>query len=269
MKWIKRLFGREAAAGRAADEKGAADARAIAFVDYEYWYYSLQKLYHLKPDPVEWRRRLEEQYRLEDIMVFADFSHKGIREEISKLRNITNTIIETQNTFNHYKKDMTDFIMLDYIYQFVSEHGDIRNYILFTGDGHFQSVVKYLNQRLGRHVTVYGIKDAFSTQLRNAATEAIELPAKDEVLRGFYPMIVANLAYVSERVHIIPTFQGTVRAVAGKNQVPEEMVHAAVAEMLGKGLIYQKEQAVNFNRRVKVLAADWDALVKEGLWSYD
>ena len=91
--------------------------KAIAFVDYEHWYYSIQKNFGLKPEPVSWRRKLEEQYDLEDVMVFADFGHKGIDGELTKLRNMTNTIIETQQTFSRYKKDMTDFIMLDYIYQ--------------------------------------------------------------------------------------------------------------------------------------------------------
>mgnify|MGYP000193501617 CR=1 FL=1 len=87
--------------------------KAIAFVDYEHWYYSIQKNFGLKPEPVSWRRKLEEQYDLEDVMVLADFGHKGIDGELTKLRNMTNTIIETQQTFSRYKKDMTDFIMLD------------------------------------------------------------------------------------------------------------------------------------------------------------
>lgn len=38
---------------------------------------------------------LEKQFDIEDIMIFADFSSPGIGEELAKLRNITNTIIET------------------------------------------------------------------------------------------------------------------------------------------------------------------------------
>ena len=33
--------------------------KAIAFVDYEHWYYSIQKNFGLKPEPVSWRRKLE------------------------------------------------------------------------------------------------------------------------------------------------------------------------------------------------------------------
>lgn len=242
--------------------------RVIAFVDYEHWYYSYQKLFGLKPDPVEWRQELEKKYRLDDVMVFADFGYKGINDELTKLRAMTNTIIETQQTFSRSKKDMTDFIMLDYIYQTAALRPEITTYILFTGDGHFQSVVKYLVQRLGKQVIVYGVKDAFSNQLKAVASECLECPATDDVLKSYYKMIVENLAYVTERQSIIPTFLGTVAAVAKRNDVPENLVHAALQEMMDRGLVYQTEQKVSFNRKVKVVAANWPALEKVGLWTY-
>lgn len=244
-------------------------SKAVVFVDYEHWYYSLQKLYHLKPDPMQWRKEIEEKYAIEDIMVFADFSHKGIREELNKLRTITNTIIETEEVGLHNKKDMTDFIMLDYIYQYAIEHPDTRNYIIFTGDGHFQAVVKYLHLKKQLNVEIYGVKDAISSRLKEAASRTVELPASDEILKGFYPMIVKNLAYVSENSRIIPTFKGTVSAVARHNDVPENLITSALGEMIEKGLVYKTEQRVDFNRKVKILAANWEELVKAGYWSFE
>lgn len=243
--------------------------KAIAFVDYEHWYYSIQKNFGLKPEPVSWRRKLEEQYDLEDVMVFADFGHKGIDGELTKLRNMTNTIIETQQTFSRYKKDMTDFIMLDYIYQTAYTKPDITTFIIFTGDGHFQSVTKYLIQKLNKKVVIYGVRDSVSKQLRAVASECYMLPTDAETLRGYYEMIVSNLAYVSEKSNIIPTFNGTVSAVARHNEVPEELIHAALQEMLDKGLIYQRLQRVAFNKEVKVVAANWEELAKQGLWSFN
>lgn len=242
--------------------------KAIVFVDYEHWYYSYQNLYGLKPDPIEWRKKLELTYQLEDVMVFADFSHKGIKDELSKLRSMTNTIIETQQTFRNYKKDMTDFIMLDYIYQISALRPDIPTVIIFTGDGHFQSVTKYLIQRLRKEVIVYGVKDAFSSHLKDVATSYIELPVAENILEAYYPMIVRNLSEVTERPTIIPTFLGTVAAVSRRNEAPETLVHAALSEMLKKGFVYQREQKVNFNRTIKVVAANWDKLEQAGLWSF-
>ena len=116
----------------------------MVFVDYEYWFYSYKNKYNLRPDTAAWRAELEKQFDIEDIMIFADFSSPGIGEELAKLRNITNTIIETGTATQYRKKDMTDFVMLDYIYQNVTSRNDVGTYIIFTGDGHFQSVVKYL-----------------------------------------------------------------------------------------------------------------------------
>ncbi len=241
---------------------------AMAFIDYEHWYYSYQNNFGLKPDPVGWRREVEEIYELDDIMVFADFGHKGIDGELAKIRSITNTIIETQQTFIRYKKDMTDFIMLDYIYQTVYLKPEISTYILFTGDGHFQSVVKYLTQRMKKTVVIYGVKNSLSNQLKMVASSSYELPADGNTLKEYYPMIVANLAYVSEKMDIIPTFNGTVAAVARRNQAPEELVRAALQEMIDKGYVYQRMQRVDFNRSVRVTAANWEMLAKAGLWSY-
>ena len=98
--------------------KEAADTnRAIAFIDYEHWFYSYRNLFHMTPDLVSWRKELEQKYTLEDVMVFADFSMRPIADSLNSVRAMTNTVISTQQSAPHHKKDMTDFIMLDYIYQ--------------------------------------------------------------------------------------------------------------------------------------------------------
>ena len=81
---------------------------------------------------------------------------RPIADSLNSVRAMTNTVISTQQSSPHHKKDMTDFIMLDYIYQVSAERSDVGTYILFTGDGHFQSVVKYLTQKMGKRVIVYG-----------------------------------------------------------------------------------------------------------------
>ena len=213
------------------------------------------------------RKNLETDFHItpEDIMVFADFSKPGINSEIEKLRAVTNTIIETQQAFNRHKKDMTDFIMLDFIYQTAAQRKDINTYILFTGDGHFQSVVKYLIQRLKKEVIVFGVKDAVSNRLKDVASEYHEIPYPSEMKDAYYRMIVSNMDYVFDKPEIIPTFMSTVQAVSERNRIPESNIYSALNEMIDEGLIYKREQTVNFNR-VKVIAADWDALKKAGYW---
>ena len=47
------------------------------------------------------------------------------------------TVVDTADESTYRRKDMTDFVMLDAIYQSVNELPAIDTYILFTGDGHF------------------------------------------------------------------------------------------------------------------------------------
>ena len=117
---------------------------AIVFVDFEHWYISLDRLHESKPDIKGFRDELEKDYDLKEILFFADFSNNSLRAELPKIRQITNHIIETQNASPAHKKDFTDFIMLDHIYQMAISSPDVDTFKLFSGDGAFSSVVSYL-----------------------------------------------------------------------------------------------------------------------------
>ena len=170
--------------------------KAIAFVDYEYWFYSCKEKFSIAPNIQKWKKEIEEKYDVKDIMIFGDFSHENITGELPKIRRITNTIIETGNTFAKRKKDMTDFVMLDYIYQATENHKDVDVYILFTGDGHFQSVVKYLGNKKGKDVVVYGLPDSFSKQLQDVATDAILVDLDGDIQERNCRMILNNMAII-------------------------------------------------------------------------
>lgn len=243
--------------------------KAMVFVDYEYWFYSYKTRFGLQPDPFAWRGEIEKQYSIVDIMVFADFSSPGLSTELGKLREVTNAIIETGTESNRRKKDMTDFVMLDYIYQMADSHKKIETYILFTGDGHFQSVIKYLIHKKKKRVVVYGVNDSFSKRLQTVASESIVIPFDDELYKIYRKMIIENMAYIADKPKIIPTFNGTAEAVASRNEVPLEQITATLARMIDEGLLVRKEQRVEFTKRVKVLAADWSLLIQQGLWTPD
>ena len=44
---------------------------------------------------------------------------------------------------------------------------------------------------------------------------------------------------------------------------------AALQEMLDKGYVYQKEIPISFNRKIKIVCANWELLIKDGLWNPD
>lgn len=152
---------------------------AIVFVDYEHWYISMEKFFGEKPNIRQWRNELSERYNVTDIMFFADFSNPSLRAEIQKIREVTSYIIETQTASQYHKKDYTDFIMLDHIYQRAMTSDGTDVFVIFSGDGHFSSVISFLVNRCGKTVCVYGIKDALSMQLRNTANITVEWPPNE------------------------------------------------------------------------------------------
>ncbi|MBQ9115578.1 MAG: NYN domain-containing protein [Clostridia bacterium] len=240
--------------------------RAIAFVDFEHWYISLEKLHNQKPDIRAWRDELAEKYIIDDIYFFADFSNQSLRSEIEKIRQVTNLIIETKNASSFYKKDFTDFIMLDHIYQTAINRNDVDTFIIFSGDGHFSSVVAYLCNRRDREVGIYGIRDAVSSQLKNTATWVKEIPAEEDKLKGFYYPILQNLRQLELRPKpTYPAFKSTCEYVSKYYELNPQDVRSAMLEMLDKGYLTQTEVTVS-GRSLRVLKANWTKAISDGLW---
>ena len=163
---------------------------------------------------------------------------------------------------------MTDFIMLDYLYQTAVKSRHIDTYILFTGDGHFQPVTKYLIQQRKKEVVIYGVRSAFSSLLKASASKCIEYPHSEEMTHRYYDMIIRNFDYISDK-NINPTFLKTVEAVAERNQVSQDSVRSALQEMMSKGYVYQREVPIDFNRKIKIICANWERLIEDGLWNPD
>ena len=65
--------------------------KAIAFVDFEYWFYSYRDSHHISPNVSKWAAEITGQYHVSDIMVFADLSYPRIQQEAQQLRAVTNT----------------------------------------------------------------------------------------------------------------------------------------------------------------------------------
>jgi Protein of unknown function DUF88. len=253
--------------------------RAVVFIDYEHWYISLDKMYHTRPDIKGWRNKLAKDYDLKEIMFFGDFSNSSLRADIPRIREVTNYIIETQNASQYHKKDYTDFIMLDHIYQKAITSSDIDVFIIFSGDGHFSSVVSFLATRINKPVGIYGIKDCVSTQLKNSATWTVEVvPEKPEdPMVKYYQMIIKNLQHVEEnnekikdskKVKSFPTFWGTIEAATRYHKVDKNELVKAMRTMIDKGYLFQSQERVNQHspKKVKVINIDWSKVKHDGIW---
>lgn len=247
----------------------AAKPRAVAFVDYEHWFISLDKLYHVRPDIKGWRDELATKYELKELIFFADFSNPSIRPEISRIREVSNYIIETQNTSSSFKKDFTDFIMLDHIYQKAMTSSDIDVFILFTGDGHFNSVTNFLISQLDKTVGVYGVRDAMSNQLRNTASFTVTVPAEEESSLEYSRMILRNMKFLQNNTgkrRSYPSFMPTVENVARINNVPQNQIADALRKLIEDGYINQTQERPYGARSIKVLRVDWEKCRADGIY---
>ncbi len=151
------------------------------------------KLYGEKPDLHGWVKAMNKDYNVKEIIFFADFSNNTLAREINRIREVSSNIVQTANASQNHKKDFTDFIMLDHIYQRAMSADGIDTFIIFSGDGHFSSVVSFLKNVCKKDVGVCGVRDAFSHQLKNCSSWTVELP-DDKLLYGeYYKMILDNL----------------------------------------------------------------------------
>ena len=248
--------------------------KAVAFIDFEHWYISLDRFYHTRPDMKAWFAEVSKTYDVRDVYVFADFSNQSLRAEIPKIREITSSIIETQNASAFVTKDFTDFIMLDHIYQKALSEKEIKAFIIFSGDGHFSSVTSFLRNRCSKTVGIYGVRGALSSQLRNTATWCVEIPAAEKIMdenQKYYDMIFGNLKYLAENNRgerkMYPTFRGTVDAVSAYYSANRDDVMNAMRYLVERDYIVQSEEKVDAHHTVKVIKVNWDLAIREGIYT--
>lgn len=244
--------------------------KAVAFVDFEHWYISLDRTFRARPDYKGFRDELTDRYELVDVVFFGDFSNPSLRQEIVNIRQITTTIIDTQNTSTAFEKDFTDFIMLDHIYQHAMNNKDVDAYVIFTGDGHFSSVVSFLTTRCNKEVGVYAIRKSCSTQLSGCATYCRILPDESgltEPSSKYSRMILKSLKHLYEKnknKKVRATFWQTVEAVSKQNKVGKEEVADALRSLIAKGYVYQVKESDKPDS-IRVLKVNWQQVYKDRL----
>lgn len=243
--------------------------RCMAFVDYEHWYISLEKQYAVKPDLRGWRDELAKNFEIEEIAVFGNFSHPGLRAELDNIRDATPIVFDTKNPSDHYKKDFTDFIMLDYIYQKAMTSRKTDTFIIFTGDGHFASVVRFIINQCHKKVGIYGITNATSSQLKSAASWYHEIPSDTEVYRTYYKIIAQNFDYltVHREFGMGSTPEKIVERISKKNKIDQVEIAKALCQMLDDGYIYKAVGTDEKGKKISILKPNWELLARDKLWN--
>lgn len=240
---------------------------AAAFVDFEHWCISMQKLYGQKPDVKVWYQLIRQQYDVVDVVFFGDFSG-SLRYELEQIRSVTQNIIETQNSGTKYKKDFTDFLMLDYIYRYSMRNRNVDTYILFTGDGHFTSVVNYLMMECKKEVVIHGVDGATSKKLKDEASACIEFPTAEQKRMQCIQAILRNLdrLNVKRRGRSWVTFMKTVQRVSELEELPEDEVKSGMQYLVDEGYLV-REYRYNRGRRIAVLSVEWELLERDKVYS--
>lgn len=241
--------------------------KAIAFVDYEHWFISMEKLHGMKPNIQAWFNDLKTKCNIVEVIFFANFTKFREKEtETKRIRAFTNKIIDTYNPDMRYKKDYTDFIILDNIYQKALSNQDAELFIIFSGDGHFSSAAAFLRNFCNKRVGIYGVKNCISNNLKKSADWVEEVPLEGEENLVVYDMIFTSLKSTMDKGNKQPTFMKTVESVSGKNKIPIHKVKECVVELINKGYIIQTTELSKQRENIRVIRPDWRKITSDGIW---
>ena len=241
--------------------------KAIAFVDYEHWFISMEKIHHAKPNIQAWFNDLKKKCNIVEVIFFGDFSKFREKEiETKRIRTFTNKIIDTYNPDAHHKKDYTDFIILDNIYQKAVTNQDIELFIIFSGDGHFSSAAAFIRNFCNKQVGVYGVKNCISKNLTNSADWTVEIPLVNEENESIYNFIFSSLKIAMDKGNKQPTFMKTVEHVSGKYFIPIAKVKKCVIELIDQGYLIQSTEKTKQRDIIRVIRPDWKKIRQDGIW---
>lgn len=235
--------------------------QTAVFIDYESWMWALFNIHGETPDIMEVLGEIKTRGQLVDLFVFGDFTKEHMQDERTKLRSITNNIIDCAGKG---EKEYTDFIMLDHIYQKIIKQPDIKQYILVTGDGHFHSVVAFLKNFLDKSVGIFAVEGSFSAQLKSSASWYVEIgPAS--ATNSLRPKVLQNILWAEQR-GFLPSFSGTAKAASKYFNEDQVKVSAALKSLITAGYITQEVRRTDEGREVMALVVDWGLVKKHGLY---
>ncbi len=243
--------------------KNGTKRSAVVFVDFEHWYYGYNNIFSMKPNVDDWINELNAQYYVHKILYFGDFNGSAIEKELPKLESRQGEVVHTASYKDGVDKDFTDFLILDAIYREAAKKKSADVFIIFTGDAHFNQVIKYLRE-LGKRVIVYGVKHSLSNRLKSSANAYIEMPRIVHEQQYYYEAILKSL-YVLNKRRKMATYKKTIDNVSSHNGISRDRIKDALDALMNNKYVTEKEKQYH-GRKPKVLVADWKRLREDGLW---
>ena len=217
---------------------------AAVFVDYEHWYYGYNNIFSMKPNVEEWYEELTEEYSVKNIVFFGDFHGNSIEKELPRLEKITKNVVHTASTKDGVDKDFTDFI-------------------IFTGDAHFNLAIKYLRE-LKKKVIIYGVKHSLSNKLKSSANSYVEMPRSKQEQQYYYDAILNSL-YIVKKRRKMATYGKTIESVSAHSGVSKERIQVALNDLMNNKYL-NLEEIKYHGKKPKILTVDWERVEQDGLW---
>lgn len=243
--------------------------QTLIYIDYESLFYGMYDKYKLKPNLDALVDELKTQGRFaESIKVFGDFSNDLIKSEQGKIRTITSTIIDCQQPSNDgHKKDYTDFLMLDSIYQDSMTKPHVEQFILVTGDNHYSSVATFLRTQKDKVIGIYAVDGTLGTQLANCSSWVKTIVPRDASEEKYRENLAMCLKSAQDK-NIKSTFMNTLNHVVEFYGGVYDMYRRVLSDMIAAGDVTQQmEEAYDGTpiRTIRLKQAQAKVQAEEGI----
>lgn len=233
--------------------------QTLIYVDYESLFYGMYDRFKLKPNLDALLEDLKAQGRFaESIKVFGDFSNDLIKSEQGKIRTITSTIIDCQqpNSDGH-KKDYTDFLMLDSIYQDSMTKPHVEQFVLITGDNHYSSVATFLRTQKDKVIGVYAVEGTLGRQLADCSSWVKTIQPKDATEEKYRENLIQCMKSAQDK-SIKSTFMNTLNHVTNYYGGLYDMYRRVLSDMIADGQVTQQMEEAADGTQIRTIRLKQD-----------
>ena len=235
------------------------------FVDYDNWFWHIHNK-NATNDIDDIFNIIKEYSSIAHLSIYADFSHDFIKAEKARLDLKYPRMIHDCGSYtdsNQFaRKDLTDFYLLDDIYQTLFTNPRIEQFILVVGDGHFHSAISHIRMFHQKTVGVYALKGSLSPLIKNNADWFREIEPQ---YSHDFSKILSTLKYNEERSYF-SFFNSIVNLSSKYHNTDRNEIARALSYLIEHEYACQQKVEVPGEGERQVIKVDWPRVKQEGLW---
>jgi len=237
------------------------------FVDYENWFWNVYNN-NANNDIDSIFNEIKKTSQIVHIVIYADFTQDFIKDEKSRLELKYPRMVHDCGAYNtngdktHIKKDLTDFYLLDDIYQTLFTNPRIEQFIIIAGDGHFHSVITHLRMFHEKKVGVFAIKGSLSPLIKNNSDWYVEV---DPLFTHDFSKILSTL-YNNEERKFVSYFNGVVTNCVNYFGTDRNETVSSLSYLINNEYVRQEQVVISGEGERKVLVAEWTKIEADDLW---